>query len=153
MRKKNYTFWLVLIYIIMAAVCAALIIFFKQSLTSIIINLAMFVIVAILYGFAINKFSIGWRLQKALYAASAKIRNDARNDRRYLWDQYKKDPSGGLFQDDILTNQYQKFVTEMKRLEQFRNADYKCDIQNYINKEYVDARMKKNILKIGKQME
>ena len=148
MRKKNYTFWLVLIYIIMAAVCAALIILYKQSLTSIVINIAMFVIVAIVFAFAINKLSVGWRLQKALYAATARIKNDARADRRYLWDQYKKDPSGVLFQDDILTRQYQKFLTEMRRLEQFKNADYKCNIEDYINQEYVDASMKKNILNL-----
>ncbi|MBQ9032146.1 MAG: MotA/TolQ/ExbB proton channel family protein [Parasporobacterium sp.] len=148
MRKKNYTFWLVIIYLIMAAVCAALIVLSKQSLTSIIINVAMFLIVAIIFGFAINKFSIGWRLQKALSAATAKIREDARSDRRYLWDQYKKESGGGLFRDDILTPRYQKFLAEMKRLEQFKNADYKCDIEDYINKEYVDASMKKNILNL-----
>ena len=148
MRKKNYTFWLIFTYIVMAAVCAALIIFYKQSLTSIIINITMFVIVAIVYGFAIHKFQIGWQFQKALYASTARIKNDARADRRYLWDQYKKDPSGVLFQDDILSRQYQKFLAEMRRLEQFKNADYKCNIEDYINQEYVDATMKKNILNL-----
>ena len=148
MKKKNYTFWLVLIYLIMAVVCAVLIITSRQNLTSIIINVAMFLIVAIIFGFAISKFSIGWRIQKALSAATAKIRADARSDRRYLWDQYKKEAGGGLFPDNILTPQYQKFLAEMKRLEQFRNADYKCDIEDYINKEYVDASMKKNILNL-----
>lgn len=148
MRKKNYTFWLILIYIILAAVCAGLIIIYKESLTSIVINVAMFLIVAIIFAFAINKLSVGWRLQKALYAATARIKNDARSDRRYLWDQYKKDPAGVLFQDCILTRQYQKFVTEMRRLEQFENADYKCSIEDYINHEYVDASMKKNILNL-----
>ncbi len=148
MRKRNYTFWLVFIYIIMAAVCVALILFYKQSLTSIIINIAMFVIVGIIYGFAISKFQMGWRFQKALYAATSRIKNDARADRRYLWDQYKKDPSGVLFQEDILSRQYQKFMAEMRRLEQFKNADYKADIEDYINQEYVDASMKKNILNL-----
>lgn len=148
MRKRNYTYWLILVYIVMAAVCAALIIFYKQSVTSIGINIAMFVIVAIIYGFAIKKFQMGWRFQKALYAATARIKNDARADRRYLWDQYKKDPSGVLFQDDILTRQYQKFLAEMRRLEQFKNADYKCNIEDYINHEYVDASLKKNILNL-----
>ena len=148
MRKKNYTFWLVFTYIIMAAVCVALIMFYKQSLASIIINIAMFVIAGILYGFAIQKFNVGWRFQKALYGATSKIKSDARADRRYLWDQYKKDPSGILFQDDVMTRQYQKFLAEMRRLEQFKNADYKCNIEDYINQEYVDASMKKNILNL-----
>ena len=114
MKKKNYTFWLVLIYLIMAVVCAVLIITSRQNLTSIIINVAMFLIVAIIFGFAISKFSIGWRIQKALSAATAKIRADARSDRRYLWDQYKKEAGGGLFPDNILTPQYQKFLAEMQ---------------------------------------
>lgn len=148
MRKKNYNFWLVIIYLIMAAVCAVLIVTSNQDLTSIIINVAMFLIVAIIFGFAISKFSIGYSLQKALSQATSKIKEDARADRRYLWDQYKKEPGGGLFQNDILTPQYQKFLAEMKRLEKFRNADYKCDIEDFINKEYVDASMKKNILNL-----
>ncbi len=148
MKKKNYNFWLVITYLIMAVVCAVLIVVSRQSLTSILINIVMFLLVAIIFGFAITKFTIGWNIQKALSAATAKIRSDARSDRRYLWDQYKKESSGGLFQDDILTPQYKKFLAEMKRLEQFKNADYKCDIEDYINKEYVDAYMKKNILNL-----
>ena len=74
MRKKNYTFWLVLIYIIMAAVCAALILFTKMDTVSIVINIAMFFFVGIIFIFSIQKFSIGWRMQKALYAATKKIR-------------------------------------------------------------------------------
>lgn len=148
MRKKNYTFWLVITYIIMAAVCAGLIILFNQSLTSIVINVAMFVIVGIIFLYAIHRFSIAWKLQKALYAATAKIKEDAHSDTRYLWDRYKKDMGGGLFPDNILTKQYQKFTNEMKRLEKFQNADYKCDIEDYINQEYVDAATKKNILNL-----
>ena len=147
MKKKNYTFWLILTYILMAAVCAALILLFKQNMTSIIINAAMFLIVLILFVFAIRKFSLAWKMQKALYAATEKIRNDAKADSRYLWNQYKKD-ADVLFPDNVLTRQYQKFTAEMLRLEQFKNADYKCNIEDYINKDYVDASMKKNILNL-----
>ena len=86
MKKKNYNFWLVITYLIMAVVCAVLIVVSRQSLTSIIINIVMFLLVAIIFGFAITKFTIGWNIQKALSAATAKIRSDARSDRRYLWD-------------------------------------------------------------------
>ena len=148
MRKKNYTFWLAIVYIAMAALCAGLMIFSNRDIVTLVINIAMFVIVGIIFIFSARKFSIGWQLQKALYSASAKIKNDAKADSRYLWDKYKKEPGGGLFQDNILTKQYQKYVTEMLRLEKYKNADYKCDIHDYINQEYVDASMKKNILNL-----
>jgi len=148
MRKKNYTFWLVIIYILMAAVCAALLIFSRHDLTSIVINVAMFVIVGIIFIFSANRFSVGYRMQKALYSAACKIRDDAKADSRYLWERYKKEPGGGLFPDNILTRQYQKFTAEMLRLGKYQNADYKCNIEDYINKEYVDAVMKKNILNL-----
>ena len=148
MRKKNYTFWLAIVYVVMAAVCAALIIFSRHDITSIIVSVAMFVIVGIIFLFASHKFSIGYRMQKALQAASSKIKDDARADSRYLWDKYKNDPAGGLFPDNILTRQYQKYTQEMLRLEKYRNADYKCDIGDYINKEYIDSSMSKNILNL-----
>ena len=148
MRKKNYTFWLVLTYLFMAAVCAALIVFFNQSVTSIIINVTMFVIVGIIFLFAIHRFNIAWKLQKALYNATAKIKEDARADTRYLWIKYKKEGPNGLFPDNILSKQYQKFYAEMLRLEQYSNADYKCNIEDYINQEYVDSITKRNILNL-----
>ena len=148
MRKKNYTFWLVIVYIVMAAVCAALLIFSRHDLTSIVINTVMFVIVGIIFIFSANRFSIGWKMQKALYSASARIREDARADSRYLWDRYKNEPGAVLFPDNILTRQYQKYTQEMLRLEKYPNADYKCDIEDYINKEYIDVSMSKNILNL-----
>ena len=148
MRKKNYTFWLVLTYIAMAVVCAALILFFKQDLTSIVINVAMFVIVAIIFLFAIRKFTIAWKMQKALSRAISMIKEDAQTDSRYLWNQYKDQGENALFPNNILTNQYKKFVTEMQRLEQYQNGDYKVNIEDFINKEYVDAAMKKNLLNL-----
>lgn len=148
MRKKNYTFWLLLTYVVLALICAGLIILFHQSLTSIIINIAMFMFVAMIFAFAIGKFNMAGKFQKALSSAIYKIKEDAKSDSRYLWKQYKKDKDGGLFPDNILSRQYQKFTAEMLRLEQFNNADYKCSIEDYINKEYIDASLKKNILNL-----
>lgn len=148
MRKKSYTIWLILTYIVLAIVCAGLILLFGQNYTSIVINVVMFVIVAIIFAFAIRRFGMAWQFQKALASATAKIKDDAKADARYLWKQYKKDKDGGLFPDNILSRQYQKYTAEMIRLEQFNNADYRCSIEDYINKEYVDASMHKNVLNL-----
>ena len=148
MKKKNYTIWLVITYVVMAAVCATLIIMSKQDLTSIIINIAMFVVVAVIFGYAISKFKIASKLQEAFYEATKKIKEDAKSDNKYLWENYKKEKGNGIFTNDVLTSQYQKFVTEMKRLELEDNSEYICDISDFINKEYVDSLMKKNIMNL-----
>ena len=147
MRKKNYTFWLILTYIVMAALCAALIIFFKQSISSIIINVAMFVVVGIIYTFAVHKFTDAWKFQKALFNATKKIKEDSKSDTRYLWETYKNNEKA-LFDGSILGGQYQKFAAEMTRLEQLGNTDYKVDVEDYINKDYIDAAVNKNVLNL-----
>ena len=148
MKRRNYSFWLILTYVVMAALCAALIIFMKEDMTSIIVNVAMFVIVLIIFIFAISKFALADRIQKELKKAAEKIREDASLDDKYLWDQYKDGGEASIFSKGILAEPFRKYVSEMNRMAQFDNAGYSCDIEDFINKDYIDNLLKRNILNL-----
>ena len=116
---------------------------------SLIINIVMFAIVGMVFGWAVIKpFRSIKELSKELKEAAVKIRNDHESEIGYLWDKYKDDDESGLFKQGIITETYHDYLAEMKRLEESSSSGFQCSIENYINQEYIDKIVEKNLLSI-----
>ena len=113
------------------------------------INIAMFVIVFLIFGYAIVVcFNRVDRISQELEAATDKIKKDYATDNRLLWDKYKQDDESGLFHGSQLYNAYREYIDEMNRLEVLSPTGYRCSIEDYINQDLIDSNAHKNLLNL-----
>ena len=142
-NKRWYEFLLLLVFIAMVALCVALNLTAgqKESIPNIIVNGAMFVIVAIIF---INCWAGSFKPMAEIIAdldeATEKIRRDARDSHEYLWAPYKNNKIE-LFRSERLREVYRDFLFDLDHYSASKKAYYKCDIEDYINGDLVDSVM------------
>ena len=142
MRKRGYEVLLLFTYIAMAAVFVYLNFFTDTQagdLTNIIVNLVMFILVAMILISACARGLLPTsRMTADLIMVTMKIENDARNSHRFLWEKYREDKEE-LFTSNILRRQYQDYRFELERIIHADKTYYKCDIEDYIGMDLVDS--------------
>ena len=142
MRKRGYEILLLITYVAMAAVFVYLNFFTSTQagdLTNIIVNLVMFVLVAlILLSSCIKGLFPASRMTADLILVTDKIEDDARNSHRFLWEKYREDKEE-LFTSNILRKKYQDYRFELERIIHADKTYYKCDIEDYIGMDLVDS--------------
>ena len=142
MRKRGYEVLLLITYIAMAGVFVYLNFFTNTqagNLTNIIVNLVMFILVAlILLSSCIKGLLPTSRMTADLIQVTDKIEDDARNSHRFLWEKYREDKEE-LFTSNILRKKYQDYRFELERIIHADKTYYKCDIEDYIGFDLVDS--------------
>jgi len=142
MRKRGYEVLLLITYIAMAAVFVYLNFFTASQagdLTNIIVNLVMFILVAvILLSSCARGLLPASSMTADLILVTARIENDARNSHRFLWETYRENKEE-LFTSNILRRQYQDYRFELERIIHTDKTYYKCDIEDYIGMDLVDS--------------
>ncbi|MCR4909246.1 MAG: MotA/TolQ/ExbB proton channel family protein [Lachnospiraceae bacterium] len=149
MRKANrYEYLIWIVYAAMILVCIYLNIFASGGggLANIIVNVAMFVIVGLVF-FLCQKDSLRpiTIITADLLRVTGKIRHDAMNEHRFLWEKYREDKDE-LFETPILLKQFQDYQYELERIVHTDKTYYKCNIDEYINYDLVDAVIHRNRL-------
>lgn len=148
MKVKNGARYLGFIYAVVLAVMLCLMWQSETDYISLGINVVMFVIIAIVFVFAGKKFKSIQEMTSEFYTASIIIEEDSKKHRSYLWDKYKNGSADELFFEDDLSNLYNKYLDEMKRLDSLSGGSYKCAIDHYINKDFLDITASKNLLNL-----
>lgn len=147
-KTKNRIRLLTNAYIVMLMICIFLTLTSGFDLVSIIINGIMFIIIGWSFSFAKKRFKIVQTITSELKEATAQIKTDFDQSQMYLWNTYKERTGEEFFKEENLLSAYQEYLFEMKRLEILSNGGYKCEIDNYINKDFVDVVVKKNLLNL-----
>ena len=141
-RAKGYELLILITYIALAAVCIYLNLFSKGQtgdITNIIVNVLMFVIVGIILLFSVTgSLRPTSRLAGDLREVTDKIENDAKHSHRYLWEKYR-DEKEELFRDRTLISRYRDYQYELERIVLNDKTYYKCDIEDYIGYDLIDA--------------
>ena len=118
----------------------------KESITTIAVNLVLFVIVAVVFLAAdLGSFAPMNAIIKDLKAATEKIRSDAMNAHSYLWEPYQSSDVK-LFRTERLNQLFTDFIFELNREDDAENAYYRPSIDDYINEDLVDNVMHRNEL-------
>lgn len=142
MRKRGYEIILFITYIAMVAVCVYLNFFTitqAGDITNIVVNIAMFAIVALILILSVAKSLLPASSMTAdLIYATDKIENDAKTSHRFLWEKYREDKEE-LFTSKVLRKQYRDYLFELGRIVRDDSAYYKCDIEDYIGLDLVDS--------------
>ncbi len=139
---------LTIVFFAMVALCFYLNNITKDSgiTTTLVINAALFVIVAIT--FLVSDFGCFVPMNsmiKDLRAASEKIRSDAMNAHSYLWEPYQSN-NIRLFRNEKLHQLFTDFIFELNREDDAENAYYRPSIDDFINEDLVDSVMHRNEL-------
>ncbi|MCR5301176.1 MAG: MotA/TolQ/ExbB proton channel family protein [Lachnospiraceae bacterium] len=149
-KRKWYEWGLTIVFFGMAALCVYL--NFRPDVrdsankTTVIINIVMFVIVAIVFLAAdFGSFAPMNAIIKDLKNATGKIKSDALNAHSYLWEPYQSN-NVKLFRNKTLDSLFTDFVFELNREDDAENAYYRPSIDDYINEELVDTVMHRNEL-------
>lgn len=145
MQKKNKIWILVITFVILGGFCLYLMFTGENKGLNrdSAINIALFAIVAWIYFHARKKMKIIVDITCDLYQATEKIKN-CEKESKDLWEKYSSD-NNELFQNEELKEVYEKYLLERKRLASISDNKYKCDISEYINEEFIDSLMKKNL--------
>ena len=115
----------------------------------IVINIAMFAIVFLIFGYAIVfSFNRIDKISQELKEATDKIKNEYSIENQLLWDKYKSDDESGLFHGSQLYDAYHEYIDEMNRLENLSPTGYRCSIEDYINQDLIDSIAHKNLLNL-----
>lgn len=147
-KRKWYEWILTIVFLAMVALCFYLNFTpeHKESITTIAVNVVLFVIVAIIFLSAdIGCFGPMNAMIKDLRAATEKIRSDAMNSHAYLWEPYQSS-NVKLFKNDKLDQLFTDFIFELNREDDAQNAYYRPSIDDYINEDLVDTVMHRNEL-------
>ena len=112
-----------------------------------VINALLFIIAGGLFVWSYRKFKKIHSLINDLSTATNKITEEYKTSNSLLWNKYKAVEENNLFTDKILVEEYNKYLSEMKRLES-SNSTYKCDISDFINTELIDVLVRKNIMNL-----
>ena len=147
-NRKWYEWMLTVIYIAMAGLCVYLNFTkdHKESLATIIVNIIMFIIVAVIFiSTDFSSFAPMNRIIRDLIGATDKIRRDAMNTHSYLYEPYQSNKVE-LFSDETLREIFQDYLFELNRQKNAEDVYYRPNIDNYINEELVDNVMHRNEL-------
>lgn len=143
-NSKWYDWLLIVAYIAMLVLCIVLNQF--ASYENIIVSATMFIVVAIIFISAIaNSFIPMQNIITDLNEATAKIRNDAKDTKSYLWDTYKE-KGVELFKTDMLKGLMQDWTFELSNDSDTKNICFTINIDRYINTGIVDRVMHRNEL-------
>ena len=149
MKNKKWYEWLLLaVYIAMVLLCIILNTSGaqKEGLANLIVNIGMFIIVAVIFLFCeFNSFRPMGEITADLDRVTDKIRTDALNTHDYLWKPYSA-VNSELFHNDKLKALYQDFLFVLNHKKDGENAYYKPRIDEYINEDLVDTVMHRNML-------
>ncbi len=141
-RKKYYEILILITYVVMAGVGIYLNFISKNrvlSVANIIVNVMMFLIVAAIMGLCVYGSLLPTAsLTRDLIRVTAKIEEDAKHTHSYLWEKYSADREE-FFEDRTLRRQYQDYCYELERIVKTDKTYYKCDIEDYIGYDLVDA--------------
>ena len=147
-KRKWYEWLLTIVYIAMVGLCVFLNFSqgHKESLATIIVNIVMFIIVAIIFLSAdFGSFAPMNAIISDLKQANEKIRKDAMNTHSYLWEPYKSN-SVELFKTKKMQEIFHDFLFELNRDEDPEFIYYKPNLDEYINEDMIDSVMHRNEL-------
>lgn len=147
-RRKWYEWILTIVFFGMVALCAYLNLTpgHKESVTTLVVNGVLFVIVAVIFLSAdFACFAPMNAIIKDLKNATDKIRSDAMNAHSYLWEPYQSN-NIKLFKNEKLAGLFTDFIFELNREDDAQNAYYRPSIDDYINEDLVDTVMHRNEL-------
>ena len=146
-KEKRFTkYWLVVIYFAMVGACVYLN-YNDRKIENIVINGIIFVIVGIIFVFALRWFGSVDNIQNELMKVSERINEEYGNENKFLWDLYNKEDSC-LFEQKDLKLAYASYKSEMRYLESQDLNNSTCDIEDYINRDLIDDVAKKNLLNL-----
>lgn len=146
-KEKRFTkYWLVVIYFAMVGVCVYLN-YNDRKIENIVINGIIFVIVGIIFVFALQWFRSVDNIQNELMKVSERINEEYGNENKFLWDLYNKEDCC-LFEQKDLKSAYASYKSEMRYLESQDLNNSTCDIEDYINRDLIDDVAKKNLLNL-----
>lgn len=146
-KEKRFTkYWLVVIYFAMVGACVYLN-YNDRKIENIIINGIIFVIVGIIFVFALRCFRSVDNIQNELMKVSERINEEYGNENKFLWDLYNKKDCC-LFEQKDLKSAYASYKSEMRYLESQDLNNSTCDIEDYINRDLIDDVAKKNLLNL-----
>ncbi len=143
-KSKNLSMWLIITYIVMVIVCLVLNTQTNQSSASVLINIAMFVIVGIIFFNATKTFGQLRKMTTDLDNASNRILTDFNVKKVYLWGYYAENNVVILTEPEF-RQAYEAYANEMKRLELTSEGQYKCTIEEYINRDLIDNTLRKSL--------
>lgn len=118
-----------------------------RKIENIVINGIIFVIVGIIFVFALRWFGSVDNIQNELMKVSERINEEYGNENKFLWDLYNKEDSC-LFEQKDLKLAYASYKSEMRYLESQDLNNSTCDIEDYINRDLIDDVAKKNLLNL-----
>lgn len=147
-NKKWYEWLLPFVFASMVALCVVLntVGGHREGLSNILVNAAMFIIVAVIFLTSdLKSFCPMNDICAELSDATKKIRNDAMNSHQYLWEPYSASNTE-FFESPELKGVYQDYLFELNRVKGGENAYYKCSIDDYINDDLIDSVMHRNQL-------
>lgn len=149
MKSINSESILLPTYLLMMGVAVCLNIFSGSGYDpiNIIITICMFLIVGGIILWANSKcfFPVN-RMMSSLRYTIQTMEIDFDKTGSYLWPEYKDEPN--LFNNKILNQRFNEYRLERKRLNMLSETGTKCDIEDYINEYFIDAKMKKGLLSI-----
>lgn len=148
MKRKWYEWMLTIVYFAMVALCVFLNFTpgHEESLTTKIVNIVMFAIVAIVFLLAdFGCFAPINSVIKDLNRATEKIHGDAMNSHTFLWEPYSQG-SIELFKTRRLKECLRDYIFELNRESDAENVYYKPGIDDYINEKLVDSIIHRNEL-------
>lgn len=147
-NKKWYEWMLIVVYVAMVLLCVYLNFMpgHQESIATIIVNVVMFIIVAIIFISAdLGSFIPMNSIIADLEHATAKIRNDAMSAHSYLWEPYQAN-NVKFFKNEKLQEIFRDFVFELNRENDAANKYYRPSIDEYVNEDLVDSTMHRNEL-------
>ena len=127
----------------MALLCVYLSFDSKASQESIVINAGMFIIVGLVFFRTSKRFKELKTISSEFINAADKIRTDF-DANVNLWEKYKSEAES-LFDNAILNAKYKEFVSEETRFEGITEGNYRCKIDDFINRGLLDSIVKKNL--------
>ncbi|RKM55992.1 hypothetical protein D6855_15285 [Butyrivibrio sp. CB08] len=141
-RKRGYELLILITYIAMSAVCIYLQFFSKSQaggLSNLIVNVTMLVIAGIIFASCVFGSLLPTSSMTAdLIEVAERIEDDAKNAHDFLWDQYLKNKDD-MFEDKRLLRQFKDYKLELQRISGSGDVYYKCDIEDYIGYDLIDA--------------
>lgn len=148
-KKRGYEILILITYLAMSAVCIYLQ-FFSQNqsggLENLIVNVTMLVIAGVIFASCVFGSLIPTALVTSdLIEAGQRFEEDAKTAHNYLWDEYIKNKDD-IFEDKRLLRHFKDYKLELSRISGSGDVYYKCDIEDFIGYDLIDAVIHKERL-------
>ena len=120
----------------------------KQDLAGIIINIVMFIIVAVLFIYANVNFSRTGKITYELEKETKRIKDlfDSTGGKKLC--ENSENNYHCEFNNSILQKYYAEYKEEARRVKSNSQGNVSCDIEDYINTEIIDVAIRKNMLNL-----